>query len=413
MRGSRACLGVMLLMAVFAAHARYAHAEVLWISATSIDGVYSSALLGGQWYEVVSDGWYYWDATPYPADTEWIDSPFNGGWAEWSNEAYHPLEAFELHINNAPLNWEGTTNGATWAPHTYSGLHRYRTFLKGSGATVKFHIADTYPYEHAGRYDWTGDNSGGLTVTITATAPPADGSIAAWGRNSSGECDVPLPNEGFVAIAAGVHHSLALRADGSVLAFGQTDFGPVPEPNSGFAAVAAGQWHDLALRQDGSVVAWGTNGHGQLNVPQPNGEFVAIAAGDSHSLGLKQNGLVVAWGNNSYGQLNVPSPNAGFTAIAAGTYHSLGLKSDGAIVAWGFNGTASATCLRPMKDSWRLRADFTTAWVSRRTAASLLGAPTETESAPSHRQTPTSLESRPVSFTHSVCDLTAQSLRGD
>jgi len=40
-----------------------------------------------------------------------------------------------------------------------------------------------------------------------------DGSIIAWGNNNSGECDIPFPNTGFIAIAAGQGLSLAIKSD--------------------------------------------------------------------------------------------------------------------------------------------------------------------------------------------------------
>ena len=52
-------------------------------------------------------------------------------------------------------------------------------------------------------------------------------------------------------------------------------------------AVAAGQYHSLGVKADGSIVAWGDNGYGQCNVPAPNSGFVAVAGGYWHSLGLK------------------------------------------------------------------------------------------------------------------------------
>jgi hypothetical protein len=171
----------------------------------------------------------------------------------------------------------------------------------------------------------------------------SDGAIVAWGYNGYGQCDVPAPNAGFVAVAAGPAHSLGLRSDGTIVAWG--DLGSVPAPNADFVAVAAGgaageySWvsHSLGLRSDGTVVAWGCNGCGQCDVPAPNADFVAVAGGGSHSLGLKSDGTIVAWGYNHKGECNVPAPNAHFVAIAACERHSLGLKFYGTIVTWGRN----------------------------------------------------------------------------
>jgi hypothetical protein len=167
-----------------------------------------------------------------------------------------------------------------------------------------------------------------------------DGSIVAWGQNDYGQCNVPSPNSGFVAIAGGWRHSLGLKEDGSIVAWGANGNGQcnVPSPNSGFVAVEGGGWHSLGLKEDGSIVAWGWNDSGQCNVPSPNSGFVAVAGGGTHSLGLKVDGSIVAWGYNYYGQCDVPSPNSGFVAVAAGMYHNLGLKADGSIVAWGAGG---------------------------------------------------------------------------
>ncbi len=172
-----------------------------------------------------------------------------------------------------------------------------------------------------------------------------DGSIVAWGWNLYGQCNVPEPNADFVAAAAGYMFTLGLKEDGSIVAWGRNMYGQcnVPEPNTGLVAVAAGYAHGLGLKGDGSIVAWGWNTSGQCNVPEPNTGFVAVAAGSGHSLGLKGDGSIVAWG--SPGLCDVPEPNTGFVAVAAGGQHSLGLKSDGSIVAWGNN--ASRQCNVP------------------------------------------------------------------
>jgi alpha-tubulin suppressor-like RCC1 family protein len=45
-------------------------------------------------------------------------------------------------------------------------------------------------------------------------------------------------------------------------------------------AIAAGNYHSLGLKADGSIVAWGCFFYdvGQCNVPEPNGGFAAVAA---------------------------------------------------------------------------------------------------------------------------------------
>ncbi|MDM7916817.1 MAG: FlgD immunoglobulin-like domain containing protein [Candidatus Eisenbacteria bacterium] len=171
----------------------------------------------------------------------------------------------------------------------------------------------------------------------------SDGSIVVWGENHWGQRFVPGTNAGFVAIAAGGYHCLALRSDGSVAAWGAGDPGESgwadqgqsvePIPNEGFTAIAANGYHSMALRSDGSIVAWGYNAYGQCDVPLPNAGFVGLAAGGFHSLGLHGDGSIVAWGANDSGQCDVPEPNEGFSAVSAGGEHSLALKPDALVAA--------------------------------------------------------------------------------
>jgi hypothetical protein len=107
--------------------------------------------------------------------------------------------------------------------------------------------------------------------------------------------------------------------------------------------------HSLALRSDSTIVAWGDNGHGECYVPSSNAGYVAIAAGSAHSLGLKGDGSIVAWGYNDYGACDVPAPNAGFVAAAAGGHHSLGLKA--ALVGWGACCSSEGTCTYTVQES--------------------------------------------------------------
>ena len=177
------------------------------------------------------------------------------------------------------------------------------------------------------------------------------------------------------AIVAGNMHSLALKADGSVWAWGRNDNGQLGDgttieppspvqafvPGSGVVQIAAGRYHSLALQADGSVWAWGDNPFGQLGdepgskwPPQQiqalDSDVVALAAGMGHSVALKKDGSVWTWGNSFHGQLGhsralktqpvpalVLAPGSGVVAVAAGVTHNLALKADGSVWAWGRN----------------------------------------------------------------------------
>ncbi len=194
------------------------------------------------------------------------------------------------------------------------------------------------------------------------------GSLSSTGSN-------PLsPSFSVTAIEAGGSHSLALKSDGSVVAWGDNVTGQLgdgtntasntPVQVSGLTnnviAIVAGSDHSLALKSDGSVVTWGDNLSGQLGNGNNNSSnspvavsgltsgVTAIAGGGDHSLALKNDGSVVAWGDNQLGQLgngnniasNTPVQVSGLTdaeAIATGGNHSLALKSDGTAWAWGDN----------------------------------------------------------------------------
>lgn len=222
----------------------------------------------------------------------------------------------------------------------------------------------------------------------------ADGSLWAWGENNCGQVgdgttsDRTSPvrvggDRDWVAVAAGgghnvgllptmigSGHSLGLKVDGSLWAWGKNDCGQLgdgttvnrPSPvrigsGNDWAAVAAGYAHTLAIRSDGSLWAWGKNDHGQLgdgsttdaSVPVQIGsdsDWVAVSAGTAHSVGLKSDGSLWVWGGNSLGQRgdvaneDRPAPVRvgaadSWAAAKAGLGHTVVLRADGSLRAMG------------------------------------------------------------------------------
>jgi alpha-tubulin suppressor-like RCC1 family protein len=211
------------------------------------------------------------------------------------------------------------------------------------------------------------------------------GRVWAWGWDFRGQLgDASTANRltpvqvgvstlaGVTAVATGSSHSLALKRDGSVWAWGGNEHGelgdgttvtrqtPIQVPGlSGIVAIAAGGWHSLALQGDGSVWAWGRNDAGQLGDGATTdrqtpvrvrglSSVVAVQGGAGHSLAVKNDGSVWAWGANTNGQLGdgtttdrlTPVRAGGLTgvvAVSAGAHQSVALERDGSVWAWGPN----------------------------------------------------------------------------
>ena len=221
--------------------------------------------------------------------------------------------------------------------------------------------------------DWTAVSVG----MFDGLALKADGSL--WTMEVLDEDDLlPTPTRldadgNWAAVSAGFTHSLLLKTDGSLWIIEYAvEFAPDGESVTSFeravtqigtdkdwAAVSAGGAHSLAMKTDGSLWAWGYNEYGQLGIGTSSDQsfptrvgtdkdWTAISAGGGHSMGLKSDGTLWAWGYNDYGQLgddtdtnrSVPTrvgTSNNWVEVTAGLGHTLALREDGALWAWGDN----------------------------------------------------------------------------
>jgi alpha-tubulin suppressor-like RCC1 family protein len=186
-------------------------------------------------------------------------------------------------------------------------------------------------YTMAPRYAVAGaacGESSGLALKL-------DGTVLAWGSSSAGsQTNLPPGLASVVALSVGQSHDLALRAGGTVLAWGVNTSGQtnVPVTLSNAVAAACGANHSVALRENGTVIAWGANASGQTNVPAALSNAVAVAAGVSHSAALLANGTVRVWGDSTY--TNVPAHWTNIVSIACSSNATLALRADGTVTSW-------------------------------------------------------------------------------
>jgi len=98
----------------------------------------------------------------------------------------------------------------------------------------------------------------------------------------------------------------------------------------------------VALKSDGSVVAWGNNDSGQTDVPPGLSNVIQIAAGEFHTVALKNDGTLAAWGYNEFGQVaEVPTTIDPYKGIANPVTLGGQVLNGGLAVAGGYGFTAA------------------------------------------------------------------------
>ena len=235
--------------------------------------------------------------------------------------------------------------------------------------------------------------------TYHTVAVQNNGTLLAWGHNSSGQLGVGLemdsnynittPNRTIptsvlwdtFSVAAGFGHTVAVKTDGTLWAWGANGYGQVGDGTiqtgaerdpyvkkaspirigsaTTWQSVAVGGSHTVAVRTDGTLWAWGNNNSGQMGdgtntdrtSPVQIGSettWQSVAAGDYHTLAVRTDGTLWAWGNNYHGQVGDGTTTTRtspvqigsattWQSVAAGAYHNVAVRADGTLWAWGFN----------------------------------------------------------------------------
>lgn len=234
--------------------------------------------------------------------------------------------------------------------------------------------------------DWASVSAGGgFTVALKI-----NGSLWYWGASWSDVININLgptayrittpvqigTDTDWVSVATGSNRIVAVKADGSLWAWGvnwhgrlgdgtDTDrYAPVQiGTDMDWAVVAVSHTHTIALKTDGSLWAWGYNAAGQFgdgttddqyspirSIPIQAGmdtDWVSVSTGD-HTVAIKADGSLWAWGSNQWGQLGDGTTTNRYIPVQIGTDtdwasavtgggYTLAIKNDGSLWAWGSN----------------------------------------------------------------------------
>jgi alpha-tubulin suppressor-like RCC1 family protein len=338
-----------------------------------------------------SSGWGMYYQLLLPSDYLYIDGGDNIIFIENSlgagNEWGVKLNAVKTVEADAEYGYSGgdpgnTTDGVALLVPAYGGDREISVqFRDVSASEVEITSSDGFTDYAPQTEDWgdvytvySGPGQLGRVDFNNVNNPP---NMDPWGVRVTGERFV-VPFASNPAISGGWGHTLALKSDGTVQAWGNNNHGRLGDGTTahsgtpvrvikdsggtalnGVVAVSAGGDHSAALAQDGTVWTWGRNNFGQLGLASPSYKTkavqvpgltnaAAVAAGFSHTVALRSDGTVWTWGRNNFGQLGIGNTTGysspvqveglfNVVAIASGGAHVLALRSDGTVWGWGYN----------------------------------------------------------------------------
>ena len=286
-----------------------------------------------------------------------------GGFTDWISASAGSYQTLALRANGTLYGWGSNTSGQLGNNSTVSGSS---PVLVVGGITDWVSVGVGANHSAGVRangtlYAWGSNNNCTLGDNTAITASKSSPVVVAGGITD------------WVSVSVGQAHSVGLRAEGTLYAWGLATYGRLGINAAGnrsspvvvaggivnWVSASAGASHSLGIRANGTMMAWGYNGSGQLGdnsivsrsspVSVVGGilDWVGASAGGTHSLGVRANGTMMAWGYGNDGRLGIgvtgirssPVVVAGgiadWVVAEAGGFHSTGIRANGTLYAWG------------------------------------------------------------------------------